>query len=232
MTDESNGSRIIGTLMEGSLHAALKEWYALPGDVLEAPVENYVVDLYRDELLIEIQTSNFAGIRKKLLDLTERYTVRLVYPIACEKWIVRMSADGQALIGRRKSPKRGRLEHVFDELVRFPQLVACPRFSLEVVLTQEEEVRWNDGRGSWRRKGWSIQDRRLLAVVDQVLLSLPSDFLTLLPPDLPEPFTNRELANALDLHRRVAQRMTYCMRKMGVLHVQGKRRNALLYAPV
>jgi hypothetical protein len=89
----------------------------------------------------------------------------------------------------------------------------------------------NDGRGSWRRKGWSIHDRRLLAVVDRISFSSPSDFLQLIPPDLSAPFTSRELAHALDLHLRVAQRMTYCMRKMGVLCIGGKRGNAFLYVP-
>ena len=35
---------MIGTLNEGSLHAQLKEWYRRPGDLLEQPVDGYVVD--------------------------------------------------------------------------------------------------------------------------------------------------------------------------------------------
>ena len=51
---------MIGTLNEGSLHAALKLWYADPGDLVEHPVDGYVIDLVRDDLLIEVQTGGFA----------------------------------------------------------------------------------------------------------------------------------------------------------------------------
>jgi hypothetical protein len=220
----------IGTLGETSLHAALKAWYARPGDLLEVPVDGFVVDVVRGPLLIEIQTGNFASIKGKLTTLTGCHPVRVVHPIAYEKWIVRMTADGQERLGRRKSPKRGRMVELFDELVRFPHLVQQPGFSIEVLMTQEEEIRWNDGRGSWRRRGWSIHDRRLLDVLDRTLLSSPAEYAELLPPSLPLPFTSRDLGRALGVRRRLAQRMTYCLRKMGALEVVGKRGNALLYS--
>jgi hypothetical protein len=227
-TQAANG---IGTLGETSLHAALKSWYARPGDLLEVPVDGFVIDVVRGPLLIEVQTTNFGAIKGKLIALTDRHPVRVVHPIAYEKWIVRMTADGEETLGRRKSPKRGQPVDLFDELVRFPHLVRRPGFSIEVLMTQEEEIRWNDGRGSWRRRGWSIHNRRLLDVVDRILLSSPAEYAELLPPSLPLPFTNRDLARALGVRRRLAQRMTYCLRKMGVVAVVGKRGNALLCAP-
>src|SRR5262245_49932452 len=78
------GARMIGTLRETSLHAALKQWYARPADDVEAEVDGYVVDLRRGDTLIEIQTCNFAAIRRKLLALVERHPVRLLHPIASE----------------------------------------------------------------------------------------------------------------------------------------------------
>src|SRR3970040_1355318 len=58
--------RTIGTLRETSLHAALKTWYARPGDELEASVEGYQIDLRRGAQLIEIQTRNFAALKRQL----------------------------------------------------------------------------------------------------------------------------------------------------------------------
>ena len=46
---------MIGTLNEKPLHAGLKEWVARPGDAFEQPVDGYVIDIVRDDLLIEIQ---------------------------------------------------------------------------------------------------------------------------------------------------------------------------------
>jgi hypothetical protein len=143
----------IGTYQEKSLHAALKSWYAAPGDIIEQPVDGFVVDLVRGDELIEIQTSNFSAMKRKLPVLLESHTVRLVHPIPVLKWIVRLDQDGDSILSRRRSPKRGSLLDIFDELVSIPHLVSHPRFSLEVLLVEVEETRWQDGRGSWRRRG-------------------------------------------------------------------------------
>lgn len=219
----------ISTYNEKHLHAALKRWYAQPGDRLEESVDGYVVDLVRGDLLVEIQTRNFGAIRRKLIGLTDSHRVRLVYPIAREKWIVKMARDGRTVAGRRKSPKRGRVEQLFQELVSLPQLLCNDRFSLEVLLIQEEEVRRPRAR-RWRRKDWQTQERRLLRVLDRRLFGTPADLAALIPPELAEPFTTADLASAAAIPRWLAQKMTYCLRQMGAVEVRGKQGNALLYA--
>ena len=160
-------SQTIGTLNEKPLHAALKELYARPGDRTEVPVDGFVVDVVRDDVLFEIQTRTLSAIKGKLSALVRRHPVRLVYPIAQEKWIVRLAHDGESVLGRRKSPRRGSIELVFEELVSMPRLLLHPNFSLEVVLIQEEEVRYPDETLNWRRRGWAVHERRLLGVVAQ-----------------------------------------------------------------
>ena len=225
---ENKPSPHIGTLGEKSLHAALKFWYAQPGDHFEVQVDDFVIDIVRGETLVEIQTRNFSAMRRKLERLLPHYPVRLLHPIAREKWIVRETGAGRFL-KRRKSPKHGRIEDVFRELVRIPDLLPYPNLTLEVLFTQEEEIWRDDGKGSWRRKRWSIHDRRLLAVVDNTAFASPTDYVSLLPSDLPQPFTNRDLATALNLRLNLAQKMSYTMRKAGLLAVAGKRGNALLF---
>lgn len=220
----------IGTLAERSLHAALKDWYARPGDLREVKVDGYVIDLVRGDLLIEIQTRHFTAMRRKLDRLTETHTVHLLHPIARERWIVKLGSDGETLVERRRSPRRGCVEHIFAELVSIPHLLVRDTFSLEVLLTREEEVRINDGQGSWRRKGWSIADRRLIEVVDSVSLAKPADFRALLPPDLSQPFTNKDLARALGQPVHVAQKMTYCLQRMDALALVGKQNKAHLFS--
>ena len=222
----------IGMLREKSLHASVKTWYARPEDRLETPVNGYVIDIVRDDdLLVEIQTRSFAPLKTKLCKLTVTHCVRLVHPIAVEKWILKISEHGEEL-GRRKSPKRGRIEDVFKELVSIPDLVPNDRFTLEVLMIREEEVRMYDGKGSWRHPEWHKEDRRLLEVVEQHVLHNPTDVAALLPSAaaLPRPFTNRGLAAAAKLRLNLAGRMTYCLRKMGALDVVGKERNAQLFA--
>jgi len=220
----------INTLNEKSLHAALKRWYRKPGDRLEVPLDGYVIDLVRKGLLVEIQTANFSTIRHKLEALLECHPVRLVYPIEREKWLIKLPKSKGEKETRRKSPKRGRVEGVFAELVYFPRLMRHPNFSLEVLLIQGEEVRHFDARRAWRRKGWVTEERRLLKVVDRTLFETPLDLQALIPEGLSEPFTTLELAQTLAAPRRLAQQMAYCLRKMEALAIQGKRGNAWLYA--
>jgi hypothetical protein len=219
----------IGTLQENSLHAALKTWYAQPGDQLESVVDGYVIDLVRGEQLVEVQTAHFSAIKRKLVKLLENHPVRLVYPIPSEKWILRISGDGATVLGRRKSPKRGRVRDVFQELVRIPKLVQHPNFTLEVILIREEVVWQEDGRGSWRRKGRSIADRRLLEVMSRFIFDRPDDFRVFIPTDLPQIFTVRDLEKLSEQPRNLARKMAYCLREMGVIEFIGKRGRALAY---
>ncbi len=220
---------MIGTYQEKSLHAALKAWYAAPGDRMEQPVDGYVADLVRGDELIEIQTRNFGALKRKLSALLQNHAVRLVHPIPTQKWIVRLDRDGTTVLSRRRSPKRGSVFDVFDELVSIPGLVANPQFSLEVLLVEVEETRCHDGRGSWRRRGWSIHDQILVGVESQHRFSGPADFAALLPATLPEPFTSSELAAGLGLRHGQGQKIAYCLRHMGAIHVVGKQVNAYQY---
>ena len=227
----------IGTLGEYSLHADLKRWYAHEGDKLEVNVDGFVVDVMRGELLVEIQTGNFNAIKRKLAQLADLHPLRLVYPIAQEKWIVRLPArtggrarDGKKVLSRRLSPKRGRLLDIFDELVHIPSLLREPTVSFEALLIEEEEVRRDDGRGSWWRRGISTLDRRLIRVVSRNVFEGPKGFLKFLPSGLPQPFTTRNLAEALDEPHHIAQKIAYTLREMGAIRVAGKRKNAILYS--
>lgn len=217
-------------LNDKPLHAALKEWYAQPNDRFEVSIDGFVVDIVRGHLLVEIQTRNFAAIKRKLAKLTVRHPVRLVYPIAREKWIIKLAEGRHSQFSRRKSPKRGAFEHVFEELVSFPELLLNPNFSIELLLIQEEEVRRYDTTRRWRRKGWVTYQRQLLQVMEKRLFQVPADMGALVPSALAEPFTTFDLALAIAKPRRLAQKMVYCLRLMGCITPTGKRGNAILYS--
>lgn len=219
----------IGKVNESSLHASLIQWYMQAGDTLEKSVEGYVIDIIRDGLLIEVQTGNFIKIKRKIMELIDNHQIRIVYPIARQKWILRIANNGLVL-QRRKSPKRGKLEQVFNELVRFPNLAQNPNFSMDLIFVQEEDIWKDDGLGSWRRKGWSVYDRRLLTVEYNQLFYSPQDYLKLLPSSLKEEFTKRDLSDTLDISQRLAGRMVYCLKGMGVIQVTRKHKNANLYS--
>lgn len=218
----------IGTLTERSLHAGLKTWLAQPDDQFEVAVDGFVIDIVRGDMLIEIQTRHFGAMKRKLTKLLPQHRIRLLHPIPVEKWIVRQTAVGDH-VSRRKSPKRGHLLDLFRELVRIPHLLAHPNLTVEAVLTQQEEVWRDDGQGSWRRKGWSRVDMRLLDVVAHQAFVAPADFLALLPPQMERPFTNRHLSEQAGIPIKTAQCLTYTLRHCDVLQAVGKSGRSTLH---
>lgn len=216
---------------EWSLHSAIKIWYSLPGDKIEVKIDDFIIDIVRNKLLIEIQTRRFSPIKKKLTSLAKNYNVRLVYPIPEQKWIIRVSKSGK-IISRRKSPKKGKLTDLFYELVRFPQLIRADTFSLEILMIKENEIRCNDGKGSWRRRGVSIKDRRLIEVSDRILFENENDFLRFLPRELNETFTNRRLAKLSGVPIHLGRKITYCLSKMGAIKQVGKKGRTPLFQTI
>ena len=219
-------SLTIGQLAERSLHAALKDYLAQPGDRFEVRLGRYVIDIVRDDTLIEIQTRHLYALRPKLLRLLEEHPIRLIHPLPAERWIVREDRGGR--VTRRKSPKRATACDIFTELVRVPDLAAHPNLTLEVLLIREEQLWRDDGQGSWRRGRWSLVDTRLLGVAGSAVFGPPADYLALLPP-LPATFTNADLAREKDWNAHLAGKATYALRAMGMIAPVGKRNRALLF---
>jgi hypothetical protein len=209
-------------MREGPLHAALKAALAEPGDRLEVPVGRFVIDLVRaDGELVEVQTGGFGALGKKLDALLDEHRIRIVYPVAAERRIVRVDEHGQVL-GVRRSPKRATTVAVFDRLVAFPSLLTHPNLTIEVLLLREDHLRRPrpaTTRGRTRDPG----RRQLVEVLDRVTLRTPQDILAALPALPVEPFSTRELAARLRCSTQLAQRTLYCLRSIGIVEPAGKR---------
>ncbi len=218
----------IGIRAESTLHRKLKEYYAAPGDELEKKIGGYYIDIVRGNMLIEIQTGNFTGIRKKLKALLPSYQVKVVHPVYQTKYIERKDPSGRVL-SRRLSPKKENIYKIFDELVAMPDLINEAHFTLELLLTNIEEMRVTDGKGSWRRKGVSIEDRDLISVNASIPLNHKNDFLTFLPFKKGDLFTVRELSDAAAIKIYEAGRAVYCLSRMGTIEKIGKKGRWYLY---
>ncbi|MFX1374752.1 MAG: hypothetical protein ACFFA0_02965 [Promethearchaeota archaeon] len=219
----------IGTLNETTLHSDLKWLYSESDDQLERKVEDFVIDIVKNDLLIEIQIKNFSKIRNKLAKLLQNNNVKLVHPIIQDKWIIDLDTQLNRIIRRRLSPKHCSSINIFEELIRIPSMISYPNFTIEIILVQIEEIREKSGNRSWGRKGWSIYDKKLIRVIDRKQFKKPHDFLCFIPKDLETPFTNLELAYSMKKPLILAQKMCYCLRKMGILKLIGKKGRFYLY---
>jgi hypothetical protein len=219
----------IGVMREGPLHAAVKTLLARPGDRLEVPVGRFVIDLVRaDGELVEVQTGSFGALGRKLDALLDDHRIRIVHPIAAERRIVRVDDHGEVVTARR-SPKRATAVAVFDELVAFPSLLTHPNLTLELLLLREDHVRGPEPV-TRRRRTRDPGERRLVAVLDRVVLRTPEEILAALPPLPAEPFSTRELAASLGCGVKLAQRVVYCLRSVGLVEPAGRRGRAPLHA--
>ena len=214
----------IGTLNEHSLHADLIQSLTQKGDMVEADVEGYVADILRIDAIIEVQTRQLASLKKKIAAFSENYQVEIIHPITENKWIVRKDLAGET-VSRRKSPKRGRVEDIFKELVRARNLIDSTNVSLTILFIDAEEVWLDDGKGSWRRKHWSISERHLVKINHQLNFNSNHDFVNLIPSTIEQPFTNKQLAAQLGIRTNLAGKITYTLRKMEVINFVSKTGN-------
>lgn len=214
----------IGTLNEGSLHAALKERYAQHGDDFEVPLEGFVIDIRRPGLLIEIQTASFGSMGRKFDHLLAEHKMLLVHPIAVETYLDRPNAKA------RKSPKKGSIYGLFEELVSIPTLLDHPNLTLDVVLVSVTKTQIVDPRARRGRGGHRTVDRVLREVLGTERFETTSDLRRLLPADLPDQFNTAELATAAGVRRDVAQRMAYCFRALDIFEEQGRTKAGILYS--
>ncbi len=218
----------IGTLNEGSLHAALKAQYAVGGDRFEVPIEGFVIDIVRaldepDELLIEIQTGSFAAMGNKLDRLLSARRILLVHPIAIESVLCKEGARP------RRSPKRGSIYSLFDELVSIPTMLDHPNLELEVVLVRVAKHQVKDPGARRGRGGFRTTDRTLEEVLETHRFRTVEDLMRLVPDGLPDPFTTADLAATGVMTRDEAQRLAYCLKACERFEQIDRTRNGYRY---
>jgi hypothetical protein len=215
--------------METSLHRSLKERYAA-GDATrrEVSVKRFRVDAVDDSgRLIEIQSGALGPLRGKLQRLLVEYRVRIVKPVVLARTVVKRAQRTGAVLSSRRSPKRGALLDVFDDLIGVVRVFPHSNLDIEVIGVTIDEVR--EQRRRW--PGYTVVDRCLREIHGAASLTRASDLWALLPPDCDGrvPFTTRELAGQLDRPLWFAQRVAYCLRMTGAVRVVGKSANRLIY---
>jgi hypothetical protein len=188
----------------------------------------YVVDVLRKGTIYEIQTRNFAAIKNKLAVLSKEWRVVVVYPIPVTKWILRTDKEGSVMY-RRKSPKTGTCFDVFNEVIYLTSVLPDPSITLELSFLEIEEEHCDDGLGSWKRKGVSVINRKLLSVISTTSLSEPEEYRRLLniPTDIP--FTTSDIELSSGVSKRLATRIAYFLRNSGMTVLIGKTGRKNLY---
>lgn len=215
--------------METSLHRALKEKYAADGGGLpEVSLAGYRIDAIDVAgRLVEVQSGPLGPLRRKLGHLLPDHRMRIVKPVILSRRIVRRSKPDGPDLSARRSPKRGTLLDVFDDLMGVARIFPHANLEIEILAVTIDEVRLP--RRRW--PGYFVADRILDTIERTVCLRRAADLWTLLPRECTgrEPFTTRELAKEIGRPLWFAQRVAYCLRLSGAVSVAGKAGNRRIY---
>ena len=194
-------------------------------------LDGYRIDAIARGRLIEVQHGALGAIRDKIRDLLKSHRVTIVKPIIASKTLVKKASKGGEVVSRRTSPKRGQILDLFDELVHFTNVFPHVGLTLEVLLVEVEESRFpgHGRRRRWRENDHEVEDQRLVAIHGKHRLRTAADLARLVRCPLPTPFHTAHLAQSLGVRRWVAQRIVYCLHRMGSMRQVGKDGNARLY---
>lgn len=208
----------IGTLGEKTIHATLKWW--LDDDATHHEVTlpcGSVADIYDGERVIEIQTANYSGFRKKLERLLADHPVTVVCPLVHRKRVVWIDPATGETAPPNRSPRRGWFSDMLPHLVYILPLLDHPRLTLRPVLLDVEEHRLADGWGNGGKRGSHRAERYPTALVDTVTVESGEDYRRLLPSGLPHEFTATEFGKIARLQGRRLSGALKVLLTVGVL---------------
>ncbi len=116
---------------------------------------------------------------------------------------------------------------MFDDLVGIVGIFPHVNLEIELLAITIDEVRVP--RRRW--PGYTVVDRCLDQVRGAIPITEASDLWGLLPTSCvsDEPFTTRDLACRIERPLWFSQRVAYCLRRAGAVHVVGKAGNWVLY---
>ena len=216
----------VGTLGEKTLHAVLKRMIEPDLSRHEVKLGRYTADVLNEHGVFEVQTRNLHKLKSKLAALLPYYPVTVVVPVVETKWLLMMDPETGELKDRRRSPKRGRAAAILPDLAYLKPLLKDPNLSFLLVRLEGEELR-KPSHSRWRPvTPLEFAPTRFLGTER---LQTAEDYAALLPSDLMNEFTARELAKALGLPAGQGSAAANVLAFMGAIRQTGTKGRAYLY---
>ena len=211
----------IGMLGEKSLHSALKYYYEPDESKHEVAFEGFFADIMNEDGITEIQTKSLFSLNKKLEVFLEKCPVTVVHPIVGERRLIYMDTETGELKKPRLSPKRGRAEDAFGELIHIRRFLSHPGLMVVVPVVDADEYRYKTGEKK-RRRAPNVVKYELVPreLKEEWVFAEKADWLRFVPPALlerPEGFTVKECAAALKRPEHETRLIVSCALAAGAL---------------
>ena len=223
-----NDGDSIGTYNEKRLHRIFKRYITEDADCYEKRVGRYVADVLCDGTFTEIQTGSFRSLTSKVAAYIEsgEGSVCVLYPVICEKTLIRADKDTGEIIRTSRSPKRGSAADVLGQMYYLRDLVGEPRFCVRVMGVNAEEYRFSEAQ-RYRKEGRYDNDLRPTELVFEQILRTTSDYRALLPQALVGvEFTVTEFSSATRIKNRKAYSALNFLTYIGVLQKRMENRKS------
>ena len=223
VTGSSLPQKGIGTLSEKTLHAILKRYFEPDSESHEIKIGRYVADIVGENGIIEIQTTGLDKLRKKLEVFLSVTQVTVVHPVARTRWLSWVDPETGEMLPKRKSPRKGSAFDAFYELYKIKMLLNNPNLNLCIVVLDMEEYRFLTKKGERKRRGSTRMERIPTALIEEIHITCPQDYIQLIPTGLPEKFTTRDYSAAAKIHLRYAQTALNVLAAVGAVSKTGKQ---------
>ena len=220
----------IGTLGEHTLHAVLKQYIEPDPAFHEQKVGRFVADIRRGDDIFEIQTRNFGRLREKIEGYPPECHLHIIYPIAVNKYLMKINPETGEVSKPRLSPRHGTAQDLLPELYLIRKLLPSEKITFHLFLMETEEHFTDNGR----RERYLRERKRVetlpRALYDILSLHTVEDFSLLLPDGLGENFSAVDYRKRSHLSVKDASFALGALRSLGVVRQTGKRGNAYLYS--
>lgn len=218
----------IGTYKEKTQHLILKHYFEPDTAFHEVPYHGFVADIRRDDGIIEIQTSSFGAMRRKLEVFLDDSDVTVVYPVPHRKRIAWIDADGN-VSEPHLSPKRYSAAELLPNLVYISAYLANPRLHFVVAMLEVEEYRNLDGWGNGGKRGSTRYDRIPVKLCELIEIRSMLDLRKLLPFAAGDRFSAEMLRKKARFSSRAAGAAMRVLRDTGAILPVGKESRTTYY---
>ncbi len=177
----------IGIYMEKRLHRILKHTLCQNESCHEVKVGGFIADIKEGGQITEVQSKNFAALKKKLeyyLESTD-CNICIVHPVIVKKTIVRAERESGEVLYVRRSPKKHNIYKTLASLYPIAELLTSPRIGVRLMLIEAEEYRYSE-RVRYRKTGAYDSELFPTSLVDTVDLYSPADYSSLMPEGIGE----------------------------------------------
>ncbi len=207
----------IGTLGEGALHRILKNALEPNEDFHEVKYLGSVADIKNALGVTEIQTTSFQNLKPKLKKFLKETPVTVVYPIPHIKYVKWIDTETGKTNKRNRSPKKATVIDGVRELYKIKDFLLDDNFTLKVIYLEVEDYKMLNGYDKTKKRGAEKVDRIPLSIIEEFEFNSENDYLSLLPNNLSERFTVKQLAKIIKRKSSLAYTLIRLLMHIGLV---------------